>query len=206
MRKGIFRFSRAQDIIVREYDPATEDVRVLVGDKPENENQTSHDRANVEETIISRDYLKTLDRNLAPYPFAVIEEWRSLTNFITKTTLSSVLGFDAAGDARCDALMASLADEMEGEAAQSLTSKKMIWGKPRPEQQKQASDTPTIENEKVLRFPVFDLKRSWKPGASGEELSRDSRDKSWVRLRHFANLLRAGSDNKMWTAFAMRCF
>lgn len=36
------------------------------------------------------------------------------------------------------------------------------------------------ERDRFLGFPVFDLKRSWKSGATGEEITRDSRDKSWL--------------------------
>lgn len=36
-------------------------------------------------------------------------------------------------------------------------------------------------NEKGrLRFPVFRLKKSWRDGAVGEEVTRYSRDKSWL--------------------------
>ena len=45
--------------------------------------------------------------------------------------------------------------------------------------------------ERAMRFIAADLKRSWKRGAVGEEVSRNSRDKSWVREGCFPALGRA---------------
>ena len=145
-------------------------------------NRLPNDEISASQTIISKEYLRSLDPKLAPYPFSALVEWKSLISFITSTTLVDVLGVDAAGDACCDALMTSLADEAEGEAMQSSLNKKMFWGKPRSEQEtsSETCGTRKAKTDKVLQFPIFDLKRSWRPGAEGEELSRDSRDKNWV--------------------------
>jgi A1 cistron-splicing factor AAR2 len=133
---------------------------------------------------VSKDYLKSLDPKLAPYPFDKVDEWKRLTSFITDKTLETVLGKDGQGDARCDALMASLADESEGNSTQA-SEKKQFWGKPRPAEEVVDADMQDVskkegKRDRLLRFPVFNLKRSWRPGATGEQLSRDSRDKSWV--------------------------
>jgi len=135
---------------------------------------------------VSKDYLKSLDPKLAPYPFDKVEEWKRLTSFVTDKTLETVLGKDGQGDARCDALMASLADESEGNSTQA-SEKKQFWGKPRPAEEVSDADMQDVsrkdgKRDRLLRFPAFNLKRSWRPGATGEQLSRDSRDKSWVSI------------------------
>lgn len=127
----------------------------------------------VEETIISKEYLKTLDPKLAPYPFDKREGWRKLTSYIDSTTLEDVLGYNEAGDARCDALMASLSDEAEAAAVAKREgdneNKKMVWGKPRPEEEAVdvMDEDVRVKRESVLRFPAIDLKKSWRTGATG---------------------------------------
>lgn len=157
------------------------------------------------QSTLSRDQLRTLDPQLAPYPFNQHKSWQSLTSLITQKTLDDVLNQDSAGDSRADALMASKADEVAARRqnsqniARNEAEDRTTWGKPRPESHDfaDAAVAPTSsamtavmgaeqsvmaegEQEAVLNFPVFDLKRSWPPGAVGEELSLASRDKSWL--------------------------
>lgn len=165
---------------------------------------------------LTHDQLRTLDPQLAPYPFEGHKQWKELTSLITQKTLDTVLGVDAMGDSRADALMSSKTDELIASRSNAgratIDSARTVWGKPRessdgniresnaiPESTEDVShdkneldesqsgvpaeagsisdDQPT---ERILSFPVFDLKRSWREGASGEELSTNSRDKSWV--------------------------
>lgn len=151
--------------------------------------------AGVEEVIISPEYLKTLDPKLAPYPFEKQAEWKRLTSMITSHTLNTVLGTDYNGDHRCDSLMSSLADEFEGSSSSTQQGKQRSqWGKEREineiDEMDRANDLNKREDgkgadmargrETCMRFANFDLKRSWRAGAHGEEITRDSRDKSWL--------------------------
>lgn len=191
IRKGFFRFTRPGEVIVRSYDDTTEEIRLPSKKRKHgvdnNDSEASPaDAPDLEaaETIVSTDYLKSLDPKLAPYPLDGLDTWRSLTTFITPETLTRVLGQDIQGDSRCDSLMASLADEFGGEAAQKTSKGKTFWGKPRPgptETGHERSDAPlSYQTERLLRFVPVDVKKSWRQGATGEELTRDSRDKTWV--------------------------
>lgn len=170
---------------------------------------SSDSSSKIEETIISKDYLKTLDPKLAPYPFDKQAEWKRLTSLITSHTLRNVLGVDSNGDSRCDSLMSSLADENEGAPSSSSSAAqggsasgkpRSQWGKERQVNEIDEMDKAHITDpeeagggdwqedvkkgkERCIRFACFDLKRSWKAGAVGEVITRDSRDKSWVSCR-----------------------
>lgn len=232
IRHGLFRFSRPKEIIVRRYDSADEvvhdgrqdTVSSLGGLEDSISEQGSSAVAkrfksstgssipalssastsrNVSETIISSEYLKTLDPKLAPYPFDKQAEWKRLTSLITSVTLNQVLGYDDNGDSRCDSLMSSLADEKEAAPGGSNNGRpRSQWGKERQvneidEMDRAAKSGSSIGNadveegdwqedvkkgkERCMRFATFDLKRSWREGAVGEEITRDARDKSWVR-------------------------
>lgn len=135
-------------------------------------------------TIISSDYLKTLDKSLAAYPPDLSADWSILTNFITPRTIARVVGIDSRGNARVDASMGTNFDEQElREAGQK------IWGKQREEDLKRdLSEGATLREitkeepeggEEILEFLKVDAKRSWPEGAVGEELTKWSQDKSW---------------------------
>lgn len=156
----------------------------------------------ISDTIVSPEYLKTLDPKLAPYPFDKQAQWKRLTSLITSHTLQQVLGNDNNGDSRCDSLMSSLADEKEAAPGAGSTGRpRSQWGKERQineldemdrtangsagtrqEEEKEGDWQEDVSKgkERCMRFATFDLKRSWKEGAVGEEITRDSRDKSWV--------------------------
>jgi A1 cistron-splicing factor AAR2 len=231
IRHGLFRFSKPEEVIVRKYDPAAEQVEGVDAFMSETSEQAEssaglggttskrlkassgnsvptslaspHTISSVEDTIISPEYLKTLDSRLAPYPFDKQAEWKRLTSLISQETVIQVLGVDSNGDCRCDSLMSSLADEKEGAAS---TSRRSQWGKERSvnelnemaradtvtssdaiDQDEKIDEGTLLEEvskgkERCMRFASFDLKRSWRDGAMGEEITRNSRDKSWVSL------------------------
>ena len=123
-----------------------------------------------EEAVISVDHLKTLDPELAPYPFDGSHKWTALTNKVNQMVLDEVIGTDG----RVDGMM--LVDGEEDELSE-LNKAKRTDGRP-------VLDPDQLDTKR-LRFPKFDLKRSWKSGAVGDEVTRFSRDKSWL----FGNLV-----------------
>lgn len=225
IRHGLLRFSKPKEIIVRKYDSGDEIVQEGSGETLEEDDDVEEmediestvakrfksstgssialntsSTSGIEGTIISQDYLKTLDPKLAPYPFEKQTEWKRLTSLITSNTLNTVLGFDGNGDSRCDSLMSSLADEFEGipsSSSSKIDKPKSQWGKERQINELDEMDrvnNPDYKNgkendwqedvkkgkEKCMRFANFNLKRSWRIGALGEEITKNSRDKSWV--------------------------
>ena len=160
-------------------------------------------------TEVSKDHLRAIDGKLAPYPYATHNNWQSLSSLITLKTLERVFREtqDGHGDFRTDGMMeASTSAQVKGKGkaasqGQEETSQRRQWGKARPEyevhtshQVAEASDSamdisgavadPPVSSmavqEKKLRFADYDLKRSWRTGATGEEITRDSQDKSWL--------------------------
>lgn len=155
------------------------------------------------ELIISREYLQNLDRSLAPYPSPEsdhTQRWKRLSGYITEKTLARVVGIDGKGVARVDALLegwkerAELIDAKEKQSAQNRESGegdvqgKTFWGKERPAERDGAQVEEGIDSdrddndrdEEGLEFIKFDDKRTWPKGAVGAELSRWSKDKSWL--------------------------
>lgn len=114
-------------------------------------------------------------------------------SYITPATLARVVGVDERGMAKVDAVMGSAAEEKELEAAGG----RRTWGKEREEEEL----VPVVveEGEEVeeggdlLRFLEFDTKRSWPKGAVGEELTRWSKDKSWLLAEVVKTQLSGGS-------------
>lgn len=108
----------------------------------------------IEDTVISEDHLKSLDAELAPFPFKTLEGWKSLTSCITRDTLDTVLrGMDV-----LDGLVPVLGEEMgKGDDLEKASSE-----------------------GKGIQFTPFRLRRSWRDGAVGGEVTRYSKDKSWL--------------------------
>jgi hypothetical protein len=133
------------------------------------------------EQLVSQDYLKSIDKYLAPYPAELSRSWTPLVNFISRNSLLRVIGIDARGNTRVDAITASTVDDDELKHASSQTS----WGKKR-EEIKEESDE---ELDELLRFIAFE--KTPPRSTSGEELTRWSQDKSWS-LSHGINELGIG--------------
>jgi A1 cistron-splicing factor AAR2 len=110
-----------------------------------------------------------------------LDTWKSLVSFVDARCLAGVVGFDTRGDAYVNAVMPSGTDEKELARA----SQRRTWGKAREEEttMEDGNDESDGEDDEVLNFADFDLKRSWREGATGEELSKDSRDKTALLLR-----------------------
>ena len=113
---------------------------------------------------------------MAPYPFHALEGWKQLTSAIDADTLRRVLGEDGRVDGmtRVDGEV----DEVDIKRSQGEAGG---TGREEEEQGRQVLDMPKHQiEEEPLRFTLFDPKRSWRDGAVGEEVTRYSRDKSWL--------------------------
>jgi A1 cistron-splicing factor AAR2 len=159
--------------------------------------------------VVSQEYLKALDSELAPYSDDNQSAWSPLVSFVTPSTVARVVGFDDRGEARVDAVTASVADEHELKSAGG----KQTWGKAREEAERRtAVDDENVEEgqdededdlEELLHFINVDGKRSWPAGAVGEELTRWSKDKSWRLSDTVATLLGGGRYLRPATILAM---
>jgi len=136
LRSALLHVFKPKERVVLAYDDAFETVPIPSPSEGE---------------VISDDHLKTLDNELAPYPFDGLEGWNALTSHISGDVVKDVLG--ASG--RVDGIMQADGEEDE------VSSK-------------------VVDGERVMRFPVYRLKRSWRDGAVGEEVTRYARDKSWL--------------------------
>ncbi|KAK4691979.1 A1 cistron-splicing factor AAR2, partial [Phenoliferia sp. Uapishka_3] len=176
VRHGLLRFFTTSETIVESWSNQREEFE---SDRPERISKRRRTvpapAAKVEGTVISQDYLKSLDKKLAAYPPGLQSEWSLLTNFISPTTVARVVGFDEAGNAITDAVMGSTADEEELKAAGG----RQTWGKVREEGLETDLEEGDGEAVDALAFVRVDGKKSWPEGARGEELSRWSKDKSW---------------------------
>ena len=109
------------------------------------------------EGIITDDRLKGLDKELAAYPFEGLGLWRSLVSRVTEDLLDKVMG-----------------ERKEGRL-DGMTSIKVM-----EEEDVRLNSRGKLNAEGKLIFPVVDAKRSWREGAIGEEVTKYSKDKSWL--------------------------
>lgn len=108
--------------------------------------------------IITDDRLKGLDKELAAYPFEGLGVWRSLVTRVTEEILDKVMAERKEG--RLDGMTGIKGIEEEDVRLNTRSGK--------------------LETEGKLVFPVVDAKRSWRDGAVGEEVTKYSKDKSWL--------------------------
>jgi A1 cistron-splicing factor AAR2 len=141
---------------------------------------------------------------MAAYPWDGFPRWSGLTNLITREVLSGVLG-----NGRVDAMtpVEGEVDEAARKGADRFTVPQTQTGiteaVPPPatteaggarggESGNPAAGTGSAPasalaslasasaEERAMRFAQFELKRSWAEGAVGEEVTKWSRDKSWL--------------------------
>lgn len=205
VRHGLLKFfAPEQQVVVHEWDNKLEHlVDTTIPCKRRrrqvDESNLNSSAAEAEAVVVSQDYLKGLDSELAPYSEDNQAAWTTLVSFVTPSTVARVIGFDERNEARVEAVTASVADEHELKSAGG----KQTWGKARDEAERRtAVDVQDAEDEDedeedemddLLHFINVDGKRSWPSGAVGEELTRWSKDKSW-RLSDTVNTLLAGGE------------
>jgi A1 cistron-splicing factor AAR2 len=169
IRSALLRVWEPRQRVVLQYDTKTESVPLP--------SSVQSFGGNVEEAqvIISEEHLKSLDSELAPYPFDGLDKWKALTSMIGKRVLEEVLG-----SGRVDGMTSvegevDETDIIQREASRSLGSDGTSVGADfKRETASQDGE------ERAMRFVRFDLKRSWEKGSVGEEITRWSRDKSWL--------------------------
>ncbi|GAA6038389.1 hypothetical protein JCM8097_007624 [Rhodosporidiobolus ruineniae] len=194
VRHGILRFFLGGERVVEEWDNAREELKRDGTARSSKRRRVVEGRQEAEETVVSDDYLKSLDKQLAPYPVEdLASTWSALTGFITEQTLARVVGLDSHACGLVDALTASSMDEHgagpDGVAATAGASARRTWGKEREdepqirevvdEEEEEGAEPEAYVPEDRLEFVRFEEKRSWPKGAVGEELTRWSKDKSW---------------------------
>lgn len=115
---------------------------------------------NLEATIVSDDHLRAHDPGLAAYPFQGLDRWKRLTGAIGSATVRGVLGEEGKVDG-----MTSVYGDTEEEGPAGSVSSDIGAG---------------AQHDQQMRFVSFNLRRSWRDGAVGEEVTRYARDKSWL--------------------------
>ncbi|KAH9823964.1 A1 cistron-splicing factor [Melampsora americana] len=171
IKHGIIRFFKPQEIIIRSYDESKERIQESTDQEPE--------------TISSIDHMKSIDSGLAPYPIERYPRWKSLTSHIQPNLVEEVFGFDSRDDVILDSLMCNeeseqinlthhtrhISDSYPRDPNSNLFNKNL----------KQTNQIKSNElNEKFTTWPKINLKRSWPKDSIGEELTKWSRDKSWL--------------------------
>jgi A1 cistron-splicing factor AAR2 len=144
------RYFKPRERVILHYDPSIEEISPLVS-SDQNE-------------VISDDRLKALDTELAAYPFEGFNQWQSLTNYISEKVISQVLS----PEGRIDGLM-----QVQGDVGDEDKGMQALY------QAGLKARNPS-SGEESLRFVQFDLKRSWRAGASGEEITKYAKDKSYL--------------------------
>ncbi|SCV71477.1 BQ2448_3065 [Microbotryum intermedium] len=206
LRSGLLRFylpDRTPETIVKEWDHRASALKNFHPTKRRNissaDATTSPTTTSPTTTIVSDEYLKSLDRGLAPFEDGLLEQWSVLVDCITEDTLARVIGVDEQGCAIVDATMPSNMDEKELRAAEEKVGKRQ-WGKQRQETEEDVveSDASKLrDDDERLMFVEFDLKKSWPEGAIGHELSIWSRDKSWAMNEAVQKHLKGGGSRRI---------
>lgn len=152
VRHGFLRSLESKQTMVLKYSKAEETLVPDLSDAQTGEQV---------ETVLTPDQLKTLDPRMAAYPLYNLATWTRLAGSINTADIQRLVGKTG----RVDSLMESPADE-------DISNQK---GKTASVLQVLSDDSGSS-----IHFVAFDLKRSWRPEAVGEEVSQYSRDKSWL--------------------------
>ncbi|KAI8372918.1 A1 cistron-splicing factor [Radiomyces spectabilis] len=148
IRTGFFKYFESQEVVVREWNPASEDLR----------DETELDPDQVERYRLN---IRDFDRNMGPYPLdppTFYQRWQRLTNYITPGLVRRILP----NNGRVSHLPSKSASTDE-----VLDVKDKRVGR-------------QVEKEEGMEFTYFDLRQSFPRGATGDEVTRWSLDKSWL--------------------------
>ncbi|KAG0149426.1 hypothetical protein CROQUDRAFT_653733 [Cronartium quercuum f. sp. fusiforme G11] len=173
IKRGLIRFFKPQEIVIKSYEDAEENFHQPGPDEPEM-------------IITSRDHMKSLDSQLAPYPIDRYSNWKSLTNHINPSLVKQIFGLTSSNEVIIDSLMSN--DEITGRSEKFDPSRQRTLSDTFPQHQNLPTGglTQTLQTRLdtpkagCTRWPTIDLKKSWPKDCVGEELTRWSRDKSWL--------------------------
>ena len=167
----MIRITLPRQRLILHYAPHLEDVRLLTS--------YSGGDGEGEDEVMSDGHLRTLDPELAAYPFEGLGGWKDLTGYVTQEALDDVIGVQG----RVDGMKVVQGEEEDKE--ELLPEHRAL--------EKRGVDTGAGDgDQRAMKFVAFRLKKSWRDGAVGEELSRYAVDKSWL-FGHIVNTqLRGG--------------
>lgn len=179
IRSALLRIWNPRERVVLPYDRQTESVPL----PPSSTSNVSNEEEEPAQAI-SEDHLRTLDPEMAAYPWEGFPRWNGLTNLITREVLAGVLG-----NGRVDA-MTPVEGEVDEPARKGATRSAVLQvgtteaggtgGGGGGDGAAETAPALASTEERPMKFAQFELKRSWAEGAVGEEVTKWSRDKSWL--------------------------
>lgn len=134
VRNALLHWFAPREVVDRSYDASSEDI-VAPSASSSATAPLSHvplAAGTVPSTVISQDYLKTLDSQLAPYPFDALPAWKNATTHMGQDMrcIARVIGIDpATGDARTDALTEFSGSSTDDDGLGSRSDAgRTVWG------------------------------------------------------------------------------
>ncbi|CAD6910389.1 unnamed protein product [Tilletia caries] len=176
--QGVIFFSSGHQVLLRSI--AGDTTLVAPDQPPSSLLSRTHSPAAQPQTLVGQDHLRTLDPYLIPYPHTTRSAWTDASAHLSRAdvgpgVVSRVCGIDEwTGDAHVDSFT-----ELDSSTPSSAPGTGLSAAERRLEEQLRSGGVSTTKEEK-LRFTSFDLRRSWKVGTVGTELTRWSVDKSWL--------------------------
>ncbi|CAD6976136.1 unnamed protein product [Tilletia controversa] len=176
--QGVIFFSSGHQVLLRSI--AGDTTLVAPDQPPSSLLSRTHSPAAQPQTLVGQDHLRTLDPYLIPYPHTTRSAWTDASAHLSRAdvgpgVVARVCGIDEwTGDAHVDSFT-----ELDSSTPSSAPGTGLSAAERRLEEQLRSGGVSTTKEEK-LRFTSFDLRRSWKVGTVGTELTRWSVDKSWL--------------------------
>ena len=162
IRHTVLRQLLGQETLVLKYSPQKEDLVPNATDATTGEEIP---------TILTQEHLRSLDSELAAYPLHRWSAWEALTSCVSDEDIVRLVG----PKRKLDSLFESPADD---EVEPKKYGEQSGTAKITDRAGSQVSST-----DGHLMYAPFDLRRSWRKGAVGEEVTLYSKDKSWL-LQH----------------------
>lgn len=162
IRHAILRQLASQETFVLKYSSQEEDLVPNTTDAITGEEIP---------TILSQDHLRSLDSELAAYPLYRWSEWKALVSCVQDADIVKLVG----PKRKLDSLFESPADDEVVPRGGA--------GDNKAEETEGRVGSESAHTEGHLAYASFDLRRSWRKGAVGEEVTTYSKDKSWL-LQH----------------------
>lgn len=160
---GLFKIFKESELYLTKWDSANEDL-------------FDDSKVSAEEVQRMMKSKYELDRFLAPYPLEseknsnIYKQWCDISDFIRESDLQRIL---PGNSHRITSMTESNIPDETGIELQHLSKANFYGG------------------DKILNFTLINLKKSFRDGASGPEISKYSQDKSWL----LKNLLESTYEN-----------